>query len=103
MGGKSGNLVAHAFRGSDGNFVNETFVGVKVESETGVILLDDGPCGLFDGFGSYSLLYISRIKEKNSVGAVRCMNEGKARYNLTAEGEVIALCTCHDWRRALFG
>lgn len=64
MGGESGNLVAHALGGSDGNFVNETFVGVKVEGETGVILLDDGPCGLFDGFGSYSLMEKQKTQEK---------------------------------------
>ena len=55
MGGKSSNLVAHAFGGGDGDFVNDTFVGVKVECETGVVLLDNGTCGLLNGLGTDSL------------------------------------------------
>eukprot|EP00970_Alexandrium_tamarense_P004561 scaffold766_cov210-Alexandrium_tamarense.AAC.10 len=55
MGGKSSNLVAHAFGGGDGDFVNDTLVGVEVEGEAGVVLLDDGTCGFLDGFGADSL------------------------------------------------
>jgi len=55
MGSETGNLIAHTLGGGDGNFINETFVGVKVESEAGVVFLNNGPCGLFDGFGTDSL------------------------------------------------
>lgn len=55
MGGKAGNLIAHTLGGCDGNFINETFVGVKVESEAGVVFLNNGPCGLFDGLSADSL------------------------------------------------
>ena len=57
MCGEAGNLVTHALRGGDGNFINDTFVGVKVECETGVVLLDDGTCGLLNGLGTDSLWY----------------------------------------------
>lgn len=60
MGGKSSNLVAHAFGGGDGDFVNDTLVGVEVEGEAGVILLDDGTCGFLDGFGADSLFCAGR-------------------------------------------
>ena len=42
MCGEAGNLVTHTLRGGDGNFINDTFVGVEVECESGVVLLDDG-------------------------------------------------------------
>jgi hypothetical protein len=55
MGGESGDFVAHTLGGGDGDFINDTFVGVKIEGETGVVLLDDGTCGFLDGFGADSL------------------------------------------------
>ena len=54
MGGESGNLVTHALGGGDGDFIDDTLVGVEVESKTGVVLLDDGTCGFLDGFGADS-------------------------------------------------
>lgn len=58
MSGESGNLVAHTLRGGDGDLIDDTLVGVKVESETGVVLLDDSTCGFLDGLGADSLLFI---------------------------------------------
>lgn len=56
MGGESGNLVAHTLGGGDGDFINDTLVGVEVEGQTGVVLLHDGAGGFLDGFRADSLL-----------------------------------------------
>ena len=55
MGGETGDFVAHALGGGDGDFINDTFVGVEVEGQTGVVFLDDSTSGLLDGFGTDSL------------------------------------------------
>lgn len=59
MGGKTSNLVTHALGGGDGDFIDDTLVGVEIKSEARVVLLDDGTSRLLDGFGADSL-------EKNS-------------------------------------
>ena len=45
-------LVAERLGGDEGNLLDDPLVGVEVESELGVVLLDDDTCGLLDGFGS---------------------------------------------------
>lgn len=55
MGGETGDFIAHAFGGGDGDFIDDTFVGVEVKGKTGVVFLDDCASGLFDGFGTDSL------------------------------------------------
>ena len=55
MGGETGDLVAHAFGGGDGDFVNDALVRVKIEREARVVLLDDGASALFDGLCADSL------------------------------------------------
>ena len=49
------DLVPHPLGGQNGNVVHDALVGVKVQRETGVVLLDDGPGRLLDGFGSDTL------------------------------------------------
>ena len=61
MGGETGDLVTHTFGGGDGDFINDTLVGVEIEGEARVVLLDDGTCGLLDGLGADSLF---RTREK---------------------------------------
>ena len=56
MGGEPSNLVTHTLGGGDGDLIDDTLVGVEIESETGVVLLDDGTCGFLDGLGADSLL-----------------------------------------------
>lgn len=52
VGGVSGNLVAQALGGDDGNLVADALVGLEVESETGVVPLNDDLGGLLDGLGT---------------------------------------------------
>jgi hypothetical protein len=56
VGGEPSNLVTHTLGGGDGDLIDDTLVGVEIESETGVVLLDDGTCGFLDGLGADSLL-----------------------------------------------
>ena len=55
VGGEPGDLVSHALGRGDGDLVDETLVGVEVEREPRVVLLDDGPRGLLHGLGADSL------------------------------------------------
>ena len=55
VGRESGDLVPHPLGGGDGDLVDDALVGVEVEGEAGVVLLDDGPGGLLDGLGADSL------------------------------------------------
>jgi hypothetical protein len=57
VGGETSNLVTHTLGGGDGDLIDDTLVGVEVESETGVVLLDDGTCGFLDGLGADSLFF----------------------------------------------
>ena len=45
-------LVAERLRGDEGNLLNDPLVGVEIEGELGVVLLDDDTSSLLDGFGS---------------------------------------------------
>jgi len=49
VGGVAGDLVAQALRGDDGDFITDPLVGLEVESELGVVSLDDDLGGLLDG------------------------------------------------------
>ena len=46
-----GDLVPQFLGGDDGDLLTYPLVGVEVEGETGVVLLDDDPSGLLDGLG----------------------------------------------------
>jgi hypothetical protein len=45
-------LVAEALRGDDGDFIADALVGLEIESELGVVSLDDDLSGLLDGLYS---------------------------------------------------
>ena len=45
-------LVAERLGGDEGDLLDDPLVGVEVESELGVVLLDDDTCGLLHSFGS---------------------------------------------------
>ena len=53
-GAQSGTfyLVAERLRGDEGNLLNDPLVGVEIEGELGVVLLDDDTSCLLDSFGS---------------------------------------------------
>lgn len=46
------HLVSQSLRSDDCNFVAYSLVGLEVESELGVVSLDDDLGGLLDGLGS---------------------------------------------------
>lgn len=52
MGGVTGNLVAEALGGNDGDLIADALVGLEVESETGVVPLNDDLGGLLDSLGT---------------------------------------------------
>lgn len=55
MGGVSSNFVTHSFGWQNGTFINDTFVGVKVQSQFAVIAFDNGAGTLFDSLGTDTL------------------------------------------------
>lgn len=52
MRGVTGNLVAEALGGNDGNFIADALVGLEVEGQAGVVTLNDDLGGLLDGLGA---------------------------------------------------
>merc|ERR1719431_619942 len=50
---KAGDLVAQLLARDDGNLFAYSFVGVEVQGQTGVVLLNDHPGALLDGFCPY--------------------------------------------------
>jgi hypothetical protein len=57
-GSSPSNLVSQRFCRDDGNFLNNTLVGVEVDGQASVVLLDDDLRGLLDGFRSDATLKI---------------------------------------------
>lgn len=53
---ETSNLVSHSLGRNDGNLGSHSLVGVEVQSQTRIVLLDDNSGGLLDGLGSDSLL-----------------------------------------------
>lgn len=49
MGDITGDSVTQPLRGDDGYFISQPLVGLEVQRETRVILLDDDAGRLFDG------------------------------------------------------
>jgi hypothetical protein len=49
-----GNLVAQALAGDDGNLLGNALVGVKVQRQAGVVLLDDEAGSLLHGLGAHA-------------------------------------------------
>jgi hypothetical protein len=52
--GVSGNLVAQALAGNNGDLIAQALVGLEVESELGVVPLNQDLGGLLDGLGAYA-------------------------------------------------
>ena len=49
-----GNLVAQRLGGDDGNLLHHTLVGLEVQRQAHVVLLNDEARSLLDGFGSHA-------------------------------------------------
>lgn len=56
MGGETGDLVAKTLRGDKGNLGDDLLVGGEVNSQLGVVLLDDDASGLLNGLSSNATL-----------------------------------------------
>jgi len=56
MGGESCNLVPQTLAGDDGNLIADTLVGVEVEGEARVVLLDDDAGSTLGGLCTNSTL-----------------------------------------------
>ena len=54
--GLPSNLVAKRFGRHDRHGLDNSFVVMEIERETGVVFLDDAARGLFHGFGTNSAL-----------------------------------------------
>lgn len=52
VGSESGNLVAEALRGNDGNLIADLLVGVEVKGQARVVLLDDDAGSTLDGLST---------------------------------------------------
>ena len=52
---KSSDLVSHSLAGNDGDIGSHTLVGVEIQSQARVILLDDNASGLLNGLCSDTL------------------------------------------------
>ena len=57
VGGETGNLVTEALAGDDGNLGGQTLVGLEIEGEARVVLLDKDTTGLLDGLCADATLH----------------------------------------------
>jgi hypothetical protein len=55
-GGSPSNLVSQRFCRDDGDFLDDALVGVEIDGQASVVLLDDDLRGLLDGFRSDTTL-----------------------------------------------
>jgi hypothetical protein len=58
-----GDLVSELLARDDGDLLADALVGVKVQSETSVVLFDEGLGRLLDGLGSNASLYAHDTKK----------------------------------------
>lgn len=56
MGHKPGNFVPQTLAGDNGDLLTYSLIGIKVERQSSIILLDDHPRCLFNRLGTYSAL-----------------------------------------------
>ena len=52
MSDESGNLIPQRLGGDESHFLDDALVGVEVQGELRVVLLNDDPGGLLDGLGA---------------------------------------------------
>lgn len=74
MRGVSGNLVAQALAGNNGNLIAQALVGLEVQSELGVVPLNQDLGGLLDGLGANAthLDGFSVLEIEKGWGVCRC-------------------------------
>ena len=63
MGGETSDLVAETLGGDDGNLGSNLLVGLEVQSQTRVVLLDEDLGGSLDSLGTNATLFF--VGEKN--------------------------------------
>ena len=62
VGGETSNLVTHTLGWKDGNFIDNTLVGVEVQRQASVVLLDNCTSTSFNSLSSNSLCIFSTYK-----------------------------------------
>lgn len=61
------NFIFQWFARDDGNFLAQPLVGMEIDGQLGVILLNDDPRGLFDRLCSHTTLKSRKIESPNVV------------------------------------
>ena len=64
MSDEAGDLVPQRFAGDESDLLDDPLVGVEIEVQSGVVLLDDDPSGLLHGLGTNARHPESIICEK---------------------------------------
>ena len=59
VGDETGDLVGQVLGWHDGDFADDSGIGVEIKSEFGVVLLDNSSGSLLDGLCSYSSHVVS--------------------------------------------
>jgi len=69
VGGETSNLVAKTLRGDDGDLGGDLLVGLEVQGQARVVLLDEDLGGSLDSLGSDATLF-SEARKKGSIGGL---------------------------------
>jgi hypothetical protein len=64
MGDITGDFVTQVLRGDDGYLISQPLIGLEVQSETRVVLLDNDTSRLLDGLCSDTLSHPIREKDE---------------------------------------
>ena len=67
MGDETSDLVAHGLGGDESNLSADTLVGVEIESEARIVLLDDSACSLLDGLYANATHLVLLNYKKNKI------------------------------------
>ena len=67
---ESSNLVAHSLGRQDGNLIDDTLVGVEIEGQFSVVLLDDSTSTLLNSLCTDTLLKKQNVEGELQGGAL---------------------------------
>lgn len=84
---RSPYLVAQALGGNDGNLIADALVGLEVESQLGVVTLNDDLGGLLDSLGTNATHFCGMCVG----GRGGCRNVKIVRGAVSREGEIVDL------------
>jgi len=93
VSGEAGNLVAEALRGDQRNLIANPLVGLEVEGEAGVVLLNDDAGSLLDGLSPDTTL----LNEKNSIN----LSSPNCCMHLPIQGVISQIQNCRGRARLM--